>query len=199
VSSANVVVMPGGQTRFNSDWLSTIDCNGHALSEWCGADKTSDFSALCRLYNKEIRCDNQGLQQVLRHAEGDSHKQLAENIVSGKQLTLTAAKSSDKGAVSTSSTVYAVSKKDHATKAELIWAIKVVASGYSYASCDDIKDVFRAMFPDGVPDNFTISSSKVSYLVSDATGHKALKSDVLSALHHSDKACLCCTLTVSLN
>ena len=106
---------------------------------------------------------------------------MAGNIVSGKQLFLNIPTSSNKSGVSTSSTVYAVSNKDQATKAGLIQAMKVVVSSYSYASCDGIEDVFQAMFPDAVPDNFTISSSKVSYLVSDATGpyfHNLLVSDV---------------------
>ena len=45
-----------------------------------------------------------------------------------------------------------------------------LSSSYSYASCDNIKDTLDAMFPGKIPDNFTLSSSKVSYLVSEATG-----------------------------
>ena len=49
-------------------------------------------------------------------------------------------------------------------------AMKVVSSHYSYASCDNVKDNLDAMFPGKVPENYTMSSSKVCYLVSEATG-----------------------------
>ena len=48
--------------------------------------------------------------------------------------------------------------------------MKVVGSHYSYASCDNITETLDAMFPGKIPNNFTMSSSKVSYLVSEATG-----------------------------
>ena len=74
------------------------------------------------------------------------------------------------GKKKTSGTLQCISLKDEATRAELIWAMKVVSSHYSYASCDNIKDTLDAMFPGKIPENFTMSSSKVSYLVSEATG-----------------------------
>ena len=80
-----------------------------------------------------------------------------------------------------SSTITTVSHKDLSTKAELIWAMKVVSSGYSYSSCDGIIETLGAMFPGAIPDTFTMSSSKVSYLISEATGpffHSLVVSDV---------------------
>ena len=65
-----------------------------------------------------------------------------------------------------------VLQKDESTKAELIWAMKVVSSYYSYASCDSIKETFNAMFPGKVLESFTVSSSKVSYLVSESSSSK---------------------------
>ena len=84
-------------------------------------------------------------------------------FVSKQQETHTGKKES-------SGTLQCISLKDEATWAELIWAMKVVSSHYSYASCDNIKHTLDAMFPGKIPDNFTMSSSKVSYLVSEATG-----------------------------
>ena len=74
------------------------------------------------------------------------------------------------GSSKCSGTLQCISLKDEATRAELIWAMKVVSSHYSYASCDNIKDTLDAMFPGKVPENYTMSSSKVCYLVSEATG-----------------------------
>ena len=63
-----------------------------------------------------------------------------------------------------------VLQKDESTEDELIWAMKVISSHYSYASCDNIKETFNAMFPGKVPESFTMSSSKVSHLVSESSG-----------------------------
>ena len=38
------------------------------------------------------------------------------------------------------------------------------------ASCDNNKETFNALFPGKVPESFTMSSSKVSYLVSKSSG-----------------------------
>ena len=37
-------------------------------------------------------------------------------------------------------------------------------------TCDNIKLVLNAMFPGKIPANFTMSSSKLSYLISDGMG-----------------------------
>ena len=74
-----------------------------------------------------------------------------------------------------------ISEKDNATAAELIWSMKVASSHLSYASFDDIKETFEAMFPGAVPKNFSLCSSKVSYMISDALGpyfHKILIDDI---------------------
>lgn len=88
---------------------------------------------------------------------------LTASIVSKPQDSHTGKKQS-------SGTLQCISLKDEATKAELIWAMKVVGSHYNYASCDNIKETLDAMFPGKIPNNFTMSSSKVSYLISEATG-----------------------------
>ena len=79
-------------------------------------------------------------------------------------------KDSQTGKKQSSGTFQCISLKDETMKAELIWAMKVVGSHYSYASCDNIKETLDAMFSVKIPNNFTMSSSKVSYLISEATG-----------------------------
>ena len=51
---------------------------------------------------------------------------------------------------------------------QLLWTLKVVHSHYSFSSCNGVKELFQAIFP-GEAENFTMSSSKVSYLISEAT------------------------------
>jgi hypothetical protein len=161
--------MPKGKTRFCSDWLTSTDKNGDLLSAWCIASKDSKFSAHCNICNKTVKCDNQGLSQLMQHSETSSHRTLSGNIKEGKQLVLKVSTASNQQSADPAPKICVVSQKDQSTVAELIWAMKVVLSGYSYASCDDTLEILRAMFPGAIPDSFTMSSSKVSYLISEAT------------------------------
>lgn len=52
----------------------------------------------------------------------------------------------------------------------MIWTLKVVSSNFNYSSCDSLKDVLKAVFPDNIPEGFTMSSLKISYVITDATG-----------------------------
>ncbi|KAJ8871273.1 hypothetical protein PR048_027581 [Dryococelus australis] len=57
------------------------------------------------------------------------------------------------------------STRDKATAAGIFWIVKCVVSDYSAASCDGVEDVFRAMFCEGVPDDFCLKRTKFSYLL----------------------------------
>jgi len=80
--------MPPVKTVFNPNWLKSVDRNGQVLSSWCRPDKNSKFSAFCEICNKTIKCDNQGLRQLLQHSSMVSHKSLSGEIADGKQLVL---------------------------------------------------------------------------------------------------------------
>ena len=55
-------------------------------------------------------------------------------------------------------------KKKNVTEAEIRWMLKCVSSKYSKRSCDDIADVFQAMFPDSeVAKKFTCAHTKCGY------------------------------------
>lgn len=175
--------MPGGKTHFKKDWLLHTDGQGHKISSWCQPSQEVG-KAFCFICKKTFLCNNQGLPQLLQHARGQSHKTLANEILGGSQMVFASTQSTDArktcgnsssntAFVSTATVVskqqethtgkqcsgalQCISLKDEATRAELIWAMKVVSSHYSYASCDNIKDTLDAMFPGKIPDNFTMS------------------------------------------
>ena len=55
---------------------------------------------------------------------------------------------------------------DSVTKAEVIWAPQTVAKHQSYRSCDDVKNIFEAMFPDSeIAHKFTLGRTKAAYTV----------------------------------
>ena len=51
-------------------------------------------------------------------------------------------------------------------KAEIIWALKCVASGYSNNSCRDLQKIFSAMFTDSnIAKSITVGVDKMRYVV----------------------------------
>lgn len=54
--------------------------------------------------------------------------------------------------------------------AEILWALKVAQRLYSYSSCDATPALFKRMFSGDVAEHFSMSKSKVSYLLSDGLG-----------------------------
>ena len=67
--------MPGGKTKFNRSWLVKLDKNGNSISDWCVQDSSNEFAAYCYVCSKSISCANNGLYQVINHADGAKHKQ----------------------------------------------------------------------------------------------------------------------------
>lgn len=72
--------------------------------------------------------------------------------------------------LTTFSAIHLYSISDQSVVAELIWALKVVSSNYSFASSDGIVEVFQTMFSDAIPKGFSMSRSKLTYLITDALG-----------------------------
>lgn len=48
--------------------------------------------------------------------------------------------------------------------------MQIASFGYSYRSCDGIGELFKLMFPGSYADQFTMSKSRMSYLISDGLG-----------------------------
>ncbi len=75
--SLNIVSMPKHQTKFCEQWLDQNDGNRHIVRWWCKADAKDVNAGYCKLYFKTINCGNRGVQQLLQHATGEIHKQIA--------------------------------------------------------------------------------------------------------------------------
>ena len=55
---------------------------------------------------------------------------------------------------------------DETLKAEILWALKVIMSHYSYKSCEGTSKLFQAMFPDSrIASQFSCGENKCAYLV----------------------------------
>lgn len=65
----------------------------------------------------------------------------------------------------TLSTCPGVTRTAH-LKAEVLWALNVVAKNYSFKSCEGVGDLFRVMFPDSeIVKQFQCAQRKASYLI----------------------------------
>ena len=62
----------------------------------------------------------------------------------------------------------APSFSDQVTESELLWCYKVAASDFSFRSCDNIGKLFERMFKCSIAEQFSISRTKASYIISDA-------------------------------
>jgi len=65
--------------------------------------------------------------------------------------------------------------------AEIIWALKYIASNFSFSSSNGTVELFKIMFPEAIPKGFSRSCSNICYLVSDALGlyfHQQLLKDL---------------------
>ena len=56
------------------------------------------------------------------------------------------------------------------TTAEILWVLKVSSAGSTFSSCDDTPDLFKAMLPGPVSEEFRMSRTKASYMLSDGLG-----------------------------
>ena len=79
--------MPLRQTKFSSAWLSSIDCNGQRLSEWCKKGK-DDYHAFCCFCDMDIKCDNAGKAQLLQHCTKKKHQEAVKYSVDKRQSKL---------------------------------------------------------------------------------------------------------------
>ena len=57
-------------------------------------------------------------------------------------------------------------KDSQKQKAEIVWALKSVLSGYSNNSCADISKIFTCMFPDSkIAKSFELGATKLKYVI----------------------------------
>ena len=123
---------------------------------------------------KAIQSSNTSLEQPLNHAEGKTHSDIATAVFGETQKHLgtgdqTAVSSDKRGSPEQSNSGACVLQPSQVGKvatAEILWALKVAQSNYSYASSDGTTEIFR-MFPGETAEHFTMSRIKISYLLSD--------------------------------
>ena len=171
-----------GKTKFQSEWQTRGD-----FKEWL-RPAVDPYRANCNVCKTDFDIKTMGLSAVKSHSIGKKHvkklkqrKGTVENISSflkqsrTEEVNVSGSEKStsdinincddEKDRPSTSTRPITVSTDERWT-AEIIWAMKVVFSHFSYKSCTDIEKLFRKMFPDSqIAKEFTCGASKCAYIV----------------------------------
>lgn len=162
--------MPG-KCRFNNAWL-LLD----KFKAWTTTDQDPG-RAKCRLCGgKSFDISNMGEAALTSHAKGSRHRSAAASgatvtpisVLFATAATASATPSALLASANKQTTLNdgAVTKNDILT-AEVMWALKVANSHFSFKSSEDVSQLFRRMFPDSqIAAQFACGESKCSYLCS---------------------------------
>lgn len=180
--------MPDHLTKFNNTWLSETDGNGNLISQWCSMVENDSYKAHCFICVKTFDIKNAGIKQIHQHSNTKKHKNKAALALSKKQFKFNISVSADgeKSATmisATGSKKWSMNEEDKVTYSMILWTLKVIKSGYSFNSCDDISDIFKLAFSDSkIVQSFSMSPAKVGYEISHGLGpyfHDELISSVI--------------------
>lgn len=160
--------MPPGKCLFSDRWLQFSH-----YKDWLsrGRDK---YSARCTVCMREFDVSNMGETALRSHSKGQKHAELTRQKSETSVCSIRDLFAQKDASTSGSSSIGSSSKKTSLTefvtrsdslKAEVIWAMKVVKSHYSFNSCTDSQEVFAEMFPDSeIAKQFSCGERKCSYL-----------------------------------
>ncbi|KAJ8677891.1 hypothetical protein QAD02_013678 [Eretmocerus hayati] len=185
------------RTKFQENWLSRKDKHGDLVSSWCQREENI-YSFFCKICNSSYSCAK-GFGALSQHSETTKHEKNRPKIAGGQRVLIpptaivqpTATTqpminiqpSTDKNSQQQKSNatqsqksggnqnvISMFSLEDESTRAELFYIMDLVVNNGSVNACNDKKYLFRAMFPRGVPESFSLSATKVSYNMTDALG-----------------------------
>ena len=128
--------MPGQKTKFSEVWLSAKDSNGDNVSDWCkkGKDDYYGYYSICRT---DLKCDNGGKVQLLKHCLNQEHKEAMQHRKDGKQtkVTFTVSKAEITPSTSGQATLTSLTTTaDGALQAEVLLLAKMACNNFSLHS-----------------------------------------------------------------
>ena len=171
---------------FNQEWL---DETNPQFSTWVKLLK-DPIRVLCCLCQQSFALRNMGKRALESHINSDKHKRNVSAKVPSrssylKKLTglskTSFPNSADTGTNTQASCTTATETnrilvasqmlthyvhKDDVLKAEIIWALKVIESHFSYSSFQNIVDLLKMMLPDRkIVEKLCLGSTKLAYLI----------------------------------
>ena len=184
-----------GKCVFSNLWLQKS-----LYKDWLREVKGDKHKARCIVCMRDVDISSMGESALTSHLKGKTHQTLTSQKrslasvpdffgVSSQQPATTSddakevskSASSESGehinptksgtaSLSGSSVMERIVTRDETLKAEILWALKVIMSHYSYKSCEGTSKLFQAMFPDGervsrIASQFTCGEKKCAYLI----------------------------------
>lgn len=154
--------MPG--CTFQESWRTDP-----VLNVWLKRGKTPNH-AYCKLCDSTIDLTSMGKTAVKSHSEGKKHKQRVSN--SSQQHNIQNffreqehSTQSSSSAQSAPTCIASYVSKTETQTAEVLWALKMVSSNYSFHSQDECCTIFQRMFPDSdIAKSMTFGETKAMYL-----------------------------------
>lgn len=170
-----------------SEWFNKEDSLHHVINTWC--KQINQHEVFCQICNQSISCSTKGIAAINQHVETKKHTDNAKVKLEPCQLHLALrppVNGSGSGITSkcTSQSITMISSRDAATRAEIIWCLKNISSNMSANSCDDLAQVFEAMFPNCVPNGFSIGRTKMTYILTEALG-PYFRNELIADAHKS--------------
>lgn len=175
------------KTRFQEKWLQATDCNKIRVSQWAKQDSTNPYNCLCSICGGNFSIAK-GFEKIQQHAATTKHKKnlfkLDENQLrfSTPQSSL-AVPSESRSAEPRPAAIF--NPREAATRAELLWCMETIKTDSSVNSCAGKRELFQVMFPNSMAQSFSLSPSKVQYLLTEALG-PYFKNQMLDDLHSGD-------------
>ena len=173
--------MASRKCYFRHLWLQDAE-----YASWLQEVKDDKCKAFCTASRKTFDISNMGIGAVKSRTHQDEIGGLQQASTTQRPITGFFQRSSAAASTSTNAALVADTQSSQPTgpatyhgpttsqaaatddilRAEVMWALKVVMSHYSFNSCQNVNELFSTMFPDNpIAKAFTCSSTKCSYLV----------------------------------
>ena len=131
-------------------------------------DKNNKANARCSVCNITLALSTAGRSALTDHANGRKHSEavkIQNFFTSAKKSTDSIASSSSAQEGKQQTLDLRVHNAD-VVKAEIIWILKSICSGYSNRSCEQLNCTLKAMFPDSkILEAFSMRRTKSMYMI----------------------------------
>ena len=154
------------QRLFVDDWLRDL-----LFKDWLHKYKNDDIVARCFIRSKTISLSTAGRSALVEHGNGAKHQTALgkrNNFFKPKRKNDENMQHDTTDTVCTSSNQTVIDgfvKNTENTKAEVIWMLKSVISGFSNQSCEGLSNTFASIFLDSkIAKEFVLGRQKAMYL-----------------------------------
>ena len=149
---------------FVEDWLSNPD-----LKDWVEKDKNNKANTWCFVCNKTLPLSTSGQSTLTDHANVRKHSKSVKKNTKFFYLckeidSITSSSSAQEGNNKQQTLDVHVHNAD-VVKAEVIWILRSICSGYSNSSCEQLNCTLKAMFPESkIAEAFSMGRTKSMYM-----------------------------------